>query len=90
MTSDILNRLFAIPGVEQILASSSTKPLDLVDQPALDQLIEVERSVAVAHVDCVTSTYGDIEGIRATYEREFIVDHRPRLEEANARIRPAQ
>jgi len=90
MNSDILNRLFAIPGVEQTLASSSTAPLNEVDQTALNQLIELERTIAVAHVDCVASTYGDIEQIRATYEREFIVDHRPRLEDANARIRPAQ
>lgn len=80
MRSDVFGRLLAISGVEQVMTGAG-QPQD-VDQGALGELVALERTIAVAHVECSAPTLLEAADIRDTYERQFIIDHRSRLEAA--------
>lgn len=87
MRSDLFAQLLAIPGVEQVMTAASSDNgalLENVDQAALAALVERERATAVANVECAAPTRREASEIRGTYERQFIIDHRQRLEAAVA------
>lgn len=55
--------------------------IEFVDPSAIDQLLAHEIDVAVDDFDCRQAIAADVRAIRDDYEREFLNDHRHRLEQ---------
>lgn len=74
LADDIYTRLLGIDAF-----SDPSVPLD-PEAPDVVALLTFERQVAVAGADCRAPLDSDLTAIRAAYEREFLEDHRDRIE----------